>query len=121
MFEPTATCQVADHANVRERLEQGAPLESCRRAAALFRALGDPNRIRLLVLLQEGEKCVTELAEILNDGLSSVSQRLKLLRAERLVDFRRDGKHIIYALADQHVALLVANALEHVCEQDPKP
>ncbi len=116
MAEPIATCEVEDHQDARRRLDAGAPLGACQRAASIFRALGDPNRLRLLVLLMGGERCVTELADVLQDGLSAVSQRLRLLRSERLVAYRRDGKHIYYALADQHVADLVSNALDHACE-----
>jgi DNA-binding transcriptional ArsR family regulator len=51
-------------------------------------------------------------------GLSTVSQRLKVLRAERLITRRRVGKHIYYSLADEHIKGLVRNALEHVSHKD---
>ena len=84
------------------------------RAAAIFRALGDAARLRLLAQLAAGERCVSDLAA--GEGLSTVSQRLRLLRAEGLVQRRRQGKHIYYALSDAHVALLLTNALEHAAE-----
>jgi DNA-binding transcriptional ArsR family regulator len=87
-----------------------------RRAAALFQALGDPERLRLLDLLTRGEACVSELVSASNAGFSTVSQRLRVLRSEGLVTQRRAGKHIYYALADHHVVELVHNALEHVNE-----
>lgn len=86
------------------------------RAAALFRAIGDGARLALLDRLAGGEHCVTELAEATGEGLSTISERLKVLRAEGLVARRRDGKHIYYALADGHVADLIRSALEHVTE-----
>lgn len=86
------------------------------RAAALFRALADPARLRLLELLTDGEACVSELAAATGDGLSTTSQRLKLLRAEALVARRRAGKHIHYALADRHVTEIVRGVLDHVKE-----
>ena len=86
------------------------------RAAALFRACGDPERLRLLERLSHGEFCVSELAAESGEGLSTVSQRLRLLRTEGLVSRRREGKHIYYALADQHVADLIQSALEHAVE-----
>jgi len=88
------------------------------RAAALFRAAGDVERLRLLERLGEGEWCVSELAATSDDGLSTVSQRLRLLRQEGLVRRRRDGKHVYYSLADRHVAELIASALEHANEPD---
>jgi DNA-binding transcriptional ArsR family regulator len=90
----------------------------CRNTAAIFRALGDACRLQLLALLAKREMCVTELTEQLNDNLPAISQRLKLLRAERLVKTRREGKHIYYSLADNHIALLIENGLAHGSEAD---
>lgn len=102
------------HHGPRPTLSDDALVE---RAAALFRAVGDPARLRLLERLSHGECCVSELAEESGDGMSTVSQRLKLLRAEHLVVRRRDGKHIYYALEDAHVSELIRSALEHVSER----
>ena len=88
------------------------------RAAALLKAVGDPGRLRLLErLARGGEHCVSELAESENEGMSTVSQRLRLLRAEQLVSRRREGKHVYYALTDAHVRELIFAALEHAAEQ----
>jgi ArsR family transcriptional regulator, lead/cadmium/zinc/bismuth-responsive transcriptional repressor len=57
--------------------------------------------------------CVTELTSLLEDNLPAISQRLKLLRTEGVVRTRRQGKHIFYRLADEHVAQLIANGLAH--------
>ena len=94
---------------------------TCLRAASIFRALGDLSRLRLLSLLAKREMCVTELTEILHDNLPAISQRLKLLRAERIVATRRQGKHIFYRLADNHIAHLIANGLAHGEEPDDSP
>ena len=91
------------------------------RAAGLFRAAGDVSRLRLLALLAEGEWCVSELSETLGEGLSTISQRLRLLRAESLVTRRREGRHIHYTLADKHVADLIRNALDHASERTDGP
>ena len=88
------------------------------RAAALFRAAGDEPRLRLIEQLGRGEQCVTELAEAVGTKLSTLSQQLKLLRGERIVKHRRDGKHIFYSLADDHVRDLVRAALEHASEPE---
>lgn len=86
------------------------------RAAALFRALGDSARLSLLERLASGEFCVTELAEATGEGLSTISQRLRTLRAERLLKRRRVGKHVYYTLADQHVVEMIRSALAHASE-----
>jgi DNA-binding transcriptional ArsR family regulator len=86
-------------------------------ASAMFRALGDPARLRLLAHLAGGEVCVSELAELEDDNLTTVSARLKTLYAVRLVKRRREAKHIYYALSDDHVLQLVESAIEHAAER----
>ncbi|OUT65580.1 MAG: hypothetical protein CBB70_11085 [Planctomycetaceae bacterium TMED10] len=109
-IEIEPTCAADDHGITEDQLLR---LEDCHRAAAMFSALGDPNRLRLLGLLIGREMCVTEISSILNDNLPAVSQRLKLLRSERIVSHRREGKHVFYRLDDEHVVALIRNALEH--------
>jgi ArsR family transcriptional regulator len=95
-----------------------APLsaEVLERAAAFFRAIGDAERLRMLVELAASEVCVSDLAATLGESLSTVSQRLRVLRSEGLVRRRREGKHVYYALADAHVRDLVETALAHAGE-----
>jgi ArsR family transcriptional regulator len=85
-------------------------------ASELFRAMGEVNRLRLLEMLKHGERCVTEIVAASNEKFSTISQRLRILRAERLVTRRREGKHLFYALTDRHVADLIENALAHAEE-----
>lgn len=87
--------------------------EVLERAAAIFRAAGDPGRLHILHCLLHVEHCVSDLSAELGEAMSTISQRLKVLRTERLVTRRRDGKHIYYALVDEHVAELVRSAIEH--------
>ena len=86
------------------------------RAAELFSALGDPSRLRLLELLRQDRHCVSELAAETDASLSAVSQRLKLLATARLVTRSREGKHVYYALADDHVRHILTEVLEHAAE-----
>lgn len=83
----------------------------------MFRALGDPARLRLLARLVGGEICVTELADLEREKLTTISARLKTLYAVRLVKRRREAKHIFYALTDVHVLDLVRNAMNHAAER----
>jgi ArsR family transcriptional regulator, lead/cadmium/zinc/bismuth-responsive transcriptional repressor len=105
------------------RISKDAPVteEAFERAASIFRAAGDISRLKLLARLAHGEWCVTELADAAGVGLSTVSQQLRLLRAEKLVSRRRVGKHIYYALADGHILDLVQSALAHASEPAPSP
>jgi DNA-binding transcriptional ArsR family regulator len=81
--------------------------------------MGDPARLRILQLLTRGECCVSELVEVVGEKFSTVSQRLRVLRGEGLVSRRRRGTHLIYALADRHVAGLIEKALAHAAELEP--
>jgi len=107
-------CGPEEHAR-RARLSVVSD-EQLERAASIFRAAGDISRLKLLHRLSDGEWCVTELAEAAGVGLSTVSQQLRLLRAERIVARRRAGKHIFYSLADSHVSDLIQSAIDHAAE-----
>lgn len=95
--------------------------DAAARAAALFRLLGDPTRVRILDALErDGELCVHELAMAIGAGETKVSQALRLLRTAGLVRNRRDGRHVHYRLDDDHVATLLAVARAHVSHpRDP--
>lgn len=108
------TCGPEEHA--RRARTASLSEEQLERAAAIFRAAGDVSRLKLLSRLCDGEWCVTELADAAGVGLSTVSQQLRLLRAERIVARRRAGKHIFYSLADSHVIDLIQSALDHAGE-----
>jgi ArsR family transcriptional regulator, lead/cadmium/zinc/bismuth-responsive transcriptional repressor len=86
------------------------------RAAGMLRAAGEPSRLRLLELLTGGELCVSEIAGVTEESLPTISQRLKVLRQEGLVSSRREGKHVMYTLADQHVIDLILAVLAHAQE-----
>jgi DNA-binding transcriptional ArsR family regulator len=82
--------------------------------AQVFRAMADPTRVRILSALVETELCVGDLAAGLEMSISAVSHQLRLLRELRVVRRRREGKHIYYALDDEHVLDLFERGLEHV-------
>jgi len=84
--------------------------------AELFKVLGDPTRIKILDALSNSELCVCDIAEIMEMGSSAVSHQLRVLRAAKIVKFRRDGKNVIYSLDDDHVRSLIETGLEHVQE-----
>ncbi len=90
------------------------PLEQLQELAALFKALGDATRVRILAALAVGELCVCDLSAVLDMSQSAVSHQLRLLRAAKLVRFRRDGKNVFYSLDDAHVMALFDQGLEHV-------
>ena len=81
-----------------------------------FRIFGDSTRIKILFALFEEELCVGDIAAILNLSQSSVSHQLRILKDNKLVKFRRDGKSIYYALDDDHVRSILKLGMEHVEE-----
>ncbi len=83
----------------------------------LLKGFADATRLRILCLLREREVCVHELVEALDMTQSAVSHQLRVLRDARLVAHRRDGRHVYYALADDHVRELLENALSHGAEE----
>jgi ArsR family transcriptional regulator len=84
--------------------------------AELFKVLGDETRARIVRALEDEELCVCDLAEHLHMTDSAISHQLRVLKQARLVNSRRDGKHLYYSLADHHVAVLFDMALDHVRE-----
>lgn len=82
----------------------------------IFRVLGDETRTKLIYLLSLEELCVCDLAEILGISVPAVSHHLRLLRAMRLVKYRRDGKSVYYSLDDHHIISLIRQAQEHFSE-----
>lgn len=110
----------ASHAERRESRKPSVDAATLDRGAELFAALGDPPRLRILALLAQGPACVSDLAADEGESMSTISQRLKVLRSVSLVRRRRQGKHVVYSLADQHVVDLVFNALAHASETPSK-
>ena len=84
--------------------------------AELFKVFGDSTRIRILYVLFESDVCVADIAEALNMTQSAISHQLRLLKQAGLVNGRREGKQIIYYLADEHVRTIIAMGLEHINE-----
>lgn len=84
--------------------------------AELFKVFGDSTRVKILYALFEQELCVCDIAEILQMTQSAISHQLRLLKANGLVRFRRDGKAILYSLADEHVHTMLGMGMEHICE-----
>ena len=92
-------------------------MEEIKQVSQLYKVLSDPTRLRILLLLKEGEHNVTAISEQLGMEQSAVSHQLKLLRDNRLVKARRDGKAMLYSLDDQHVLDVLEQTFRHVTHQ----
>lgn len=84
--------------------------------AELFKVFGDSTRIKILYALFESELCVCDIAQLLGLSQTAVSHQLRVLKNNKLVKFRREGKIIFYSLSDDHVRLIINQGMEHINE-----
>ena len=103
-----------DECGVREALDTMPDAGTVNALAETFRVLSDPTRTRIIFALSKRELCVYDLAKILGLTGSAVSHQLRLLRGQRLVKFRKEGKVAYYTLDDDHITNLVAEGVRHV-------
>lgn len=96
------------------REPQGRELENL---TQLFKALGDPSRMKVLFQIGSSEACVSEVAARLNMSESAVSHHIHILRMNGLVQKRREGKTVYYGLNDDHVRRIVSQGCEHIMEK----
>ena len=93
------------------------PKEILEYIADLFKGFADPTRVHILsALAVEQELCVTDIAEKVDLSQSAISHQLRMLKQMQLIKFRREGKNILYSLADDHVKTILLMGLEHVLE-----
>jgi len=85
--------------------------------ADLFKIFGDTTRMKILFSLFESELCVCAIAELLGMAQPAISHQLKVLKNNKLVDCRREGKTIFYFLADDHVRSIIGQGFDHLIEE----
>lgn len=92
--------------------------ETLEHIAELFKGFADPTRVHILcLLLTEEEMCVSDIARKVEVSQSAISHQLRLLKQMHLIKARRDGKNMLYSLADDHVKTILQMGLEHAqCE-----
>ncbi len=84
--------------------------------AEMFRLMGDPTRLNILMRCLDGPVYVGELARMTGASQSLVSHHLRLLRAARILRATRQGRHMFYTAADAHIRTVVADMMDHVGE-----
>ncbi|MEM6283626.1 MAG: metalloregulator ArsR/SmtB family transcription factor [Chloroflexota bacterium] len=99
---------------IQQEQERHLPERHVMRLSEFYKALGDPTRIRIISALSVSELCVADIAKLLDMNQSAISHQLRVLRSVGLVTFRKDGKHAIYALDDDHVHHIFDSGLEHI-------
>ncbi|MBQ3099852.1 MAG: helix-turn-helix transcriptional regulator [Clostridia bacterium] len=85
--------------------------------ADLYKVFGDTTRVRILYSLFENEMCVCAIADLLKMTQSAISHQLSILRRNKLVSARRDGKTVYYSLADTHITTILECGMEHLNEE----
>lgn len=113
--------ECCDSVEVHEELlkiveEKMPPEEELYDLAELFKVFGDSTRMKILFVLFEAEVCVCDLAEALHMTQSAISHQLKILKQNKLVKSRREGKSVFYSLSDAHVRTIIDQGLEHIEE-----
>ena len=89
--------------------------------AEMFRLMGDPSRLRIIIACLEAPICVSDLAARTRLSPSLVSHHLRLLRAARLLRAERQGKQVFYSPCDEHVRCTITDMVAHVGEQAEEP
>ncbi len=84
--------------------------------AELFKIFGDSTRIKILYALFEAELCVCDMAQLLNVSQTAVSHQLRVLKTNKLVKSRKEGKNVFYSLADDHVCSIINQGMDHINE-----
>lgn len=115
---PKDTCDIfyvdeAKVTSVAAKLKRNDKIDDL---SEIFKLIGDPTRLKIILALKEEELCVCDLATLLGITRSAVSHQLRLLRGLRLVKVRREGKMAYYSLKDCHITMLIQTVLEHANE-----
>ena len=84
--------------------------------AELFKIFGDSTRIKILFVLLESDMAVNDIASVLKMTQSAISHQLRILKTNGLVKYTRNGKSLIYSLADGHVTTILSQGIEHISE-----
>lgn len=105
------------HGELVQRVKEGMPEEDLLYDLAdLYKVFGDSTRIKILYVLFEAELCVCDIAALLKMTTSAISHQLRILKEAKLVKYRREGKTVFYALADDHVRTILGQGMDHITE-----
>lgn len=112
---------VHDHEKILSEVKRELPNdEKLCELSDLFKVFGDTTRIKILYALFESELCVCAIADLLGMEQSAISHQLKVLKTNKLVASRREGKTVYYFLADDHVRLIIGQGFNHLTEDGDK-
>ena len=105
------------HKITRRNIENPPSDEDLETIANFLHVMSDKTRLRIISLLENGELCVGCIADTLNMTQSAVSHQLALMKRMKLVKAKKEGRNIIYTLADEHINIVFDIAYKHILEQ----
>lgn len=114
--EDACQCRIIHCERIEKARQNSLPHDEHDKLANLFKAMGDPTRLKILLALSHDEMCVCDLAAFLGITESAVSHQLRMLRQLYLVSNRREGPVLYYRLNDEHIGQLIDIGLEHIRE-----
>lgn len=106
---------IEEHSLRVERAKSNMPTEDeLSEMSARFKIISEPSRLKILLVLAEGELCVEHIVSAVGGNQSAVSHQLKILKDNKIVRARRQGKNMLYSVADWHVLTMIEAAKEHL-------
>ena len=108
--------QTSDPLRIEEAQKKMPDTSSIEQLADFYKVMGDTTRLKLLMALETGEFCASDLANVSQMTRSAVSHQLKTLKSNKLVKSRKEGKTVYYSLDDEHIHSVLKVALEHILE-----
>lgn len=108
-------CNLKTHEEIKNLLSGSMEYENeVAKLATIFDLLGEPNRMKILLALMEGELCVYHLCEITGGKQSATSQHLRKLKDCNILKSRKVANQVLYSIADEHVKEIINVSIEHL-------
>jgi len=113
---PVCEVEIVDEKKVQAARGRIKNTDQVLEMASIFKLLGEPTRLKIILALENSELCVCDLAAAIDSTVSAVSHQLRLLRNARLVKYRKAGKLVYYSVEDEHIDKLIEQVKEHIEE-----
>ncbi|ACV62598.1 transcriptional regulator, ArsR family [Desulfofarcimen acetoxidans DSM 771] len=116
MNKEELTCEIeCINTEVVNEIKKYLPdIEEVQKLSAIYKALGDPTRFKILFCLKQEEMCVCDISAILDMSQSAISHQLRVLRNLRIVKYRKEGKMVFYSLDDKHIFRILDEGINHI-------
>ena len=111
-------CEIFDsHEDVVNRVKERIPAENeFTDLSEFFKIFGNPTRLKIISLLSIEDLCVCDICDALDLNQTTVSNQLRILRANNIVKYQKEGKMARYSLTDLHIEMIYKVGLEHILE-----